>query len=153
MKHIRLLLLASLLFAAGILSCSKHESSPKDGDPAVRAFLENYFRTWSNQDMDGYASCFQDSARITFVTDAKGTLHTETLSDFLHGQRMGHKTATEPMRETADSMIVHSDDRAAIARVPWTLIKGNQRSTGIDHFSLIKTPAGWKIVHLLFYSN
>lgn len=125
---------------------------PKD-EPAVRAFLENYFHTWSTQDMDGYAACFHESARITFVTDPNGSPHSDTLTDFLYGQRMGHKTATEPMRETADSITIQSDDRAAIARVPWTLVKGTQKTTGIDHFSLLKTPAGWKIIHLLFYSN
>jgi hypothetical protein len=147
-----LLLLACLLLFAGTPSCTKQEP-PHQDEPAVRAFLENYFKTWSTQDMDGYAACFHETARVTFVTDRNGTPQSETLSDFLYGQRMGHKTAAEPMRETADSMSILMDDRAALARVPWTLVKGAQKTTGIDHFSLIKTPSGWKIIHLLFYSH
>jgi hypothetical protein len=153
MKRTPLFLLASLLLIAGTPSCSKPDSPQSKDEPAIRAFLENYFKTWSTQDMDGYAACFHETARVTFVTDRNGTPQSETLSDFLYGQRMGHKTAAEPMRETADSMSILMDDRAALARVPWTLVKGAQKTTGIDHFSLIKTPNGWKIIHLLFYSH
>jgi hypothetical protein len=153
MKRTPLFLLASLILVTGTPSCSKPDSPLSKDEPAIRAFLENYFKTWSTQDMDGYAACFHETARITLVTDRNGTPQSETLSDFLYGQRMGHKTAAEPMRETADSMSILSDDRAALARVPWTLVKGTQKTTGIDHFSLIKTPSGWKIIHLLFYSH
>jgi hypothetical protein len=45
------------------------------------------------------------------------------------------------------------DDRAAMARVRWTLVKGSEKSTGIDHFSLIKMAGSWKIIHLLFYAD
>lgn len=152
MKRAHLFLLAILLIFSGTPSCTKQDA-PHQDQPAIHAFLETYFHTWSTQDMDGYAACFHETARITFVTDRNGSTHTDTLTDFLHGQRMGHKTATEPMRETPDSITIQNDDRAAIARVPWTLIKGTQKTTGIDHFSLIKTPTGWKIIHLLFYSN
>jgi len=141
------------LFAPVWLSSCQPSGSSHAEEPAVRAFLDRYFSTWSAQDMDGYASCFHESARITYVADRRGSQRTETLSDFLHGQRMGHKTAAEPMNEVADSMIIQTDDRAALARVHWTLLRGAEKSTGIDHFSLIKTEAGWKIIHLLFYAN
>lgn len=152
MNRSPLLLLVCLLLGVLPPSCTRQETAHQD-EPAVRAFLENYFKTWSSQDMDGYAACFHETARITFVTDRNGTPQTETLADFLFGQRLGHKTATEPMRETPDSISILMDERAALARVPWTLVKGAQKTTGIDHFSLIKTPSGWKIIHLLFYSH
>lgn len=152
MKRTLFLLLLCTLTAAGLSSCDKSGASHPE-EPEVRAFLERYFSTWSAQDMDGYAACFHDAARVTYVADRSGSQRTETLSDFLHGQRMGHKTAAEPMTEIADSMDIQMDDRAALARVRWTLLKGADRSTGIDHFSLIKTTAGWKIIHLLFYAD
>jgi len=153
MKRPHLLLLVTLLIAGILASCARQGIPNNNNEPAVREFLERYFSTWSAQDMDGYAECFHETARITVLTDSGGTPHTETLSDFLHGQRMAHKTATEPMRETADSMTIQADERAAVVRVPWTLLKGSQKSTGFDHFSLIKTSGGWKIIHLLFYGN
>jgi hypothetical protein len=152
MKRALFLRLICLIALIGLPSCEKSDSQLAE-EPAVRAFLERYFSTWSAQDMDGYAACFHESARVTYVADRSGNQRTETLSDFLHGQRMGHKTATEPMTEIADSMDIQTDDRAALARVHWTLLKGAQKSTGIDHFSLIKTTSGWKIMHLLFYAD
>lgn len=144
-------LLGSLLFLFASLACQPTPQSHPD-EVAVREFLTRYFSTWSKQDMDGYASCFHESARVTYLSD-QGEPRTDSLTDFLYGQRMGHKTSPDPMTEVADSMIIQMDSRAAIARVAWTLTKAQQKTTGIDHFSLIKTPAGWKIVHLLFYAN
>ncbi len=154
MKRTALPLLGSLLLMVIAAACGGRSSAPAHpGEPAVRAFLERYFSTWSAQDMDGYAACFHETARVTWLPEGGENPRTDTLSDFLHGQRLGHKTSPEPMTETAGSMEILMDDRAALARVPWTLVKGAQRSTGIDHFSLIKTPAGWKIIHLVFYAD
>jgi len=145
------LLLGSLLLSLFFLSCGPPpEAHPEE--PAVRAFLTRYFSTWSSQDMEGYGDCFHESARITYLPDT-GPPRTDTLTDFLYGQRMGHKTSPDPMSEVADTMHIQMDGRAAIARVSWTLTKAQQKTTGIDHFSLIKTPAGWKIIHLLFYAD
>lgn len=144
-------LLGSLLILLVSFSCSPAPQDNPD-EAAVRDFLTRYFSTWSAQDMDGYADCFHESARVTYLPD-KGQPRTDTLTDFLYGQRMGHKTSPDPMTEVADSMIIQMDDRAAIARVSWALTKSQQKTTGIDHFSLIKTPAGWKIIHLLFYAH
>lgn len=140
---------AALAFLA---SCGARPPAAPPEEKEVRAFLERYFATWSAQDMEGYAGCFHETARITWLS-GEGKPHTDTLSDFLHGQRLGHQTSPEPMRETADHIEILMDDRAALARVRWTLHKGAQRTTGIDHFSLIRTPSGWRIAHLLFYSD
>ncbi len=146
-------LLACLALAAALAACGRSAPAASPQEKEARAFLERYFATWSAQDMDGYAACFHESARVTWLPAKGSNPQTDTLSDFLHGQRLGHQTSPEPMRETADHMDILMDGRAAIARVRWTLLKGAQRTTGIDHFSLIHTPSGWKIIHLLFYSD
>lgn len=102
--------------------------------------------------MDGYAACFHEQARISFV-QADGRVTSDTRSDFLHGQRLAHQTSPERMTEVADQIDLEFDQRAALARVRWTLAKGAQKTTGIDHFSLVRTAQGWKIVHLLFYTD
>ena len=145
--------------ASGLLTaCSPEANSPTApstprAKEEVTAFLHHYFKTWSDQDMDGYAACFHETARITWLPEGKGEPRFDSLSDFLHGQRLSHQTAAEPMRETADHIEILMDDRAALARVQWTLVKGNNRTTGIDHFSLAHTPSGWRITHLLVYST
>jgi hypothetical protein len=143
--------LAGLLLLCCLAGCGR-AGSAREGEDAVRRFLERYFQTWSDQDMEGYGACFHESARVTYL-DQSGAPRTETLSDFLHGQRMGHKTSPVRMTETADTMEVLMDGRAALARVEWTLVKGAEKTRGIDHFSLIQTRQGWKIIHLLFYNH
>lgn len=146
------LALAGLLLAALNTACGRREI-PSPSQEEVRAFLNHYFETWSSQDMDGYAACFHESARVTWLPQGREAPVIDTLADFLHGQRLGHQTAAEPMHEAADHIEILMDERAALARVRWTLIKGRERSTGIDHFSLARTPAGWRIMHLLVYST
>ena len=147
-----ILFLPGVLLVLLALSCARKQASGPE-EAAVRSLLEHYFATWSAQDMDAYGACFHESARITFLPDRSGQVITETLTDFLHGQRMGHKTSATPMRETAESIDIQGDGRAALARVRWKLVKEDKIVTGIDHFSLVKTPAGWKIAHLLFYAD
>lgn len=151
MSRVIAILLGSWVLILGTQSCTPTINTHPE-EPAVREFLTRYFSTWSTQDMEGYGDCFHESARITYLP-ISGPPRTDTLTDFLYGQRMGHKTSPDPMSEVADTMIIQMDERAAIARVSWTLTKAQQKTTGIDHFSLIKTPAGWKIIHLLFYAD
>ncbi len=153
MKRVLLPALTSLLLAFFLAACGGRAEAGHPGEPALRAFLERYFSTWSAQDMEGYAACFHETARVTWLPAKGAAPRTDTLSDFLHGQRLGHQTATEPMHETADHMEILMDERSALARVKWTLVKGAEKTTGIDHFSLVKTPQGWRIIHLLFYSD
>ena len=151
-----LLTLAALLLGVGCGvsggPSAKAPAASAQTETEIRDFLTRYFSTWSAQDMEGYASCFHEQARISFV-QPDGRVTTDTRSDFLHGQRLGHQTSPERMTETADRMDLQFDERAALARVRWTLLKGAQKTTGIDHFSLVRTPQGWKIIHLLFYTD
>lgn len=141
------------LFALlGLAACERASSAhPSEGE--VRLFLQRYFSTWSAQDMQGYGDCFHEQARVSFLPGNGNAPRTEVLSDFLHGQRLAHQTSPEKMTETADSMEILMDDRAAQARVRWTLIKGSVKTSGTDFFSLIRTPSGWKIIHLTFYAD
>ena len=145
-------LLAHCLMLLALSACSPAPQAAHPDEAAVRSFLERYFSTWSARDMEGYGACFHPSARITFMA-GEGRVNTDTLTEFLAGQTLGHQRSPVPMTEVADSMEIHMDERAALARVAWTLTNGAERSTGIDHFSLIKTEQGWKIIHLLFYAD
>lgn len=143
-----MMLLAAVL--PGLSSCEKPTAHPEEA--AVRQFLEHYFATWSARDMDAYAACFHPSARIVLIAPG-GTVRSDGLTDFLHGQRLAHAQAGTPMTETPTEMKIISDNRSAQASVRWKLFKGSEVVTGTDCFTLIKTDSGWKIVSLVFYND
>jgi hypothetical protein len=119
---------------------------------AIRAFLTRYFATWSARDMDGYASCFDPQARILFLSQS-GQLESEGLTDFLHGQRLAHETASVPMSEKPTAMTIQGDAKVAQAAVTWVLTKGSAEERGTDFFTLKHEGDGWKIVTLVFYGE
>jgi len=139
------------ILVSSSLSCSPQAGPAAAGDKDVRAFLDRYFSTWSAKDMDGYGACFHQQARISYLHE--GAPHTQGLTDFLHGQKLSHATAAEPMTEVPTDMKILRDERTAQASVRWKLTKGAEVVTGSDCFTLIKTPSGWKIISLVFYND
>ncbi|MFO1483430.1 MAG: nuclear transport factor 2 family protein [Verrucomicrobiaceae bacterium] len=140
-----------ILVSSFIAGCSPASTPAASDDKDVREFLTRYFSTWSAKDMDGYGACFHEQARISFVH--QGVPHTQGLTDFLHGQKLSHASATTAMTEVPTDMKILRDDRIAQASVRWKLTKGAEITTGTDCFTLIKTPAGWKIMSLVFYND
>jgi hypothetical protein len=118
----------------------------------IETFLNRYFSTWSAKDMDGYGSCFHPTARISFV-EAGGQSGSQGLTDFLHGQKIGHERSPVPMTEVPTNMTITGDARVAQAQVRWKLTKGRVVITGTDFFTLLKTPDGWRIAALVFYND
>jgi hypothetical protein len=139
----------AVLFASLALvlpSCSKADSPD---EAAVRAHLTKYFTTWSAKDMDGYGACFQPQARITFVMNG-GNISVETLTDFLHSQRMAHEQSASPMKEEPTDMKITVGKGIAQAAVRWKLTKDSSSSTGTDFFTLARTADGWRILALVW---
>ena len=146
------LVLGAMLCLVGV-SCDRAPvPAPHPDEPAVRAFLERYFSTWSSQDMDGYGGCFAPEARVTYV-EKGGALSSQGLTDFLHGQKMGHELSKVPMKEVPLVMQISGDMRVAQAAVSWKLTKGDVVERGWDYFTLRKGQDGWRIVSLVFYQD
>lgn len=141
----------AILASSCISACGQQTTRASAADPDVRAFLETYFSTWSARDMEGYGACFHEQARVSYVS--KGVPYTQGLTDFLHSQKLSHATASAPMTEVPTDMKILRDERTAQASVRWKLTKGAEITTGTDCFTLIKTPAGWKIMSLVFYND
>lgn len=141
-----------IILISSFLSACTPTPAAHPSEPAVRTFLERYFSTWSAKDMDGYGSCFHPTARITFVQNG-GQAGSQGLTDFLHGQKLGHESSPVPMTEVPTSMKISGDARVAQAEVRWKLTKGREIVTGTDYFTLLKTPDGWKIAALVFYND
>lgn len=140
-----------LLYACVFIltSCTQAAHQEQSG---IETFLNRYFSTWSAKDMDGYGACFHPTARITFV-ESGGSASSQGLTDFLHGQKVGHERSPEPMTEVPTAMKISGDGRVAQAEVRWKLTKGHSSITGTDFFTLIKTADGWKIGALVFYND
>lgn len=143
-----LAVIALAFLAAG---CAKNAAAHPD-EPAIRSFLDRYFATWSAQDMDEYGALFQDQARVFFV-EKSGGARSEGLTDFLHGQRLGHTQSPVKMVEVPLEMHITGGSRVAQAAVTWKLTKGGEIITGMDYFTLAKTPQGWRIVSLVFFND
>jgi len=146
-RHVIRGLLAMCVFI--LTSCTQAAHQDQGG---IETFLNRYFSTWSAKDMDGYGSCFHPTARITFV-ESGGNASSQGLTDFLHGQKVGHERSPEPMTEVPTAMKISGDGRVAQAEVRWKLTKGRNVVTGTDFFTLIKTAEGWKIGALIFYND
>ncbi len=150
-NHLLPLLLCLGCLLGSLTSCGGTAGSAHPDEKDIQTFLTHYFATWSAKDMDGYGGCFHPTARISFVQDGK--VSSQGLTDFLHGQRLGHERTPIPMTEVPTSMKIHGDPRVAQAEVRWKLTKGPETVTGTDYFTLVKTREGWKIGALVFYND
>lgn len=142
-------LLSALLLSLFLCTCS--QARPTD-EAAINTFLKRYFSTWSAKDMNGYAACFHSTARISFVQTG-GQISIQGLTDFIHGQKVGHERSPVPMTEVPTDIQITGDDRVSQAAVRWKLTKGRETVTGTDYFTLVHTPEGWKIASLVFYND
>lgn len=142
----------SALLVITLLSLTSCSQAAHPDQAGIETFLNRYFSTWSAKDMDGYGSCFHPTARISFV-EKGGQCGSQGLTDFLHGQKIGHERSPEPMTEVPTGMKITGDARIAQAQVRWKLTKGRDVITGTDYFTLLKTPDGWRIAALVFYND
>lgn len=141
--------LLACLLSFFLLSCSQAAHSDSSN---IERFLHRYFSTWSAKDMTGYGGCFHATARISFV-GKNGQTDSQGLTDFIHGQKLGHERSPVPMTEVPTDIKISGDDRVAQAAVRWKLSKGSETVTGTDYFTLVKTADGWKIASLVFYND
>ena len=141
---------AALFFLAGLLAACGRAQHPEQA--AIKAFLDRYFSTWSARDMEGYGACFDPGARVTFV-EKNGRSSSQGLTDFLHGQKLGHERSPSPMTEVPVAKKISGDSRVAFAEVRWRLTKGKDVVTGVDYFTLGRGRDGWRILALVFYND
>ncbi len=146
-----MLLRVCLFFALLLPACAPSATTHPD-DAAVRVMLNHYFNTWSQRDMEGYGKCFDPQARILFVAK-NGDVVSEGVTDFLHGQKLGHEQAASPMSERPLEIKIQGDALIAQAAVKWVLTKGSKEERGTDFFTLRRVGDEWKIVSLVFYAE
>lgn len=124
---------------------------PEDEDkrtPECKKFIELYFSSWSNNEMDVYADCFLNEATIQFI-DTRGQLHSQTKRTFIAEQKMVQSRT--PGLEVPESIEIRFEPNLARAIVYWKLTMNKRVEYGYDHFTLARQDGKWKIVNLVFY--
>ena len=116
--------------------------------PEVKKFVERYFSTWSNNEMDAYADCFLSDAVIQFI-DVKGQLQSQGKRSFIADQRTVQ--ARSPGLEVPETIDIRFEPNLARAVVYWKLTMNKRVEYGYDHFTLARQDGKWKIVNLVFY--
>jgi hypothetical protein len=131
---------------------AKSDAGAKADDPQpaeVKKFIEKYFRTWTNQEMDAYGDCFWPNAVVQYI-DAQGNIDTQQLRDFLAAQRRFQ--TQRPGKEVPLKIEITPEKRLIRAVAYWRLDDGNGRTSyGYDHYTLLERDGKWRIANLTFY--
>jgi pyroglutamyl-peptidase len=136
------------LYQAAPSNQPQPQADPRTAE--VKQFVETYFRTWSNRQMDAYAECFHSDAVIQFI-DSQGRARNQSKEPFCAEQRSVQSTS--PAVEVPTSIDIRFEAKLARAVVAWKLTQGRRVETGYDHFTLIKLGGRWRIVNLVFYGT
>ena len=118
----------------------------------IEQFIQRYFRTWSDRDIDAYGKCFWPNSDIQFI-DARGKITRYSLDKFLASQREAHRRSRHRQTEVAESIEIRFEAKLARAIVYWKLTAGPRVEYGYDHFTLMKNRGKWGIVNLVFYAT
>jgi hypothetical protein len=136
MKRILLIIfLYNLLFFASAQSSTDEQH--------VRQVINTFFNALEKQDTATFYNLHMKGARFYIVSDRNDTIRTASrdISSFTF-----HKedVLKERMRDTGVVIQIH--DRIATVWAPYDIWVNDKFShCGIDAFTLLKTPEGWKI--------
>lgn len=155
-------IIAAVFIAVISIGCSSREEQgeqqPATSDePEVSAdlepFLTSYFASWSEGDMETYKNHFHQRAMIYLIKS--GEVQTAMPRDpFVDGQEAVRAGSKNPGVEKMTAFEAQEDRVAAAVTADWELIQGNERTVGVDRFTLIRDEQWhWKIISLLFYST
>jgi hypothetical protein len=119
----------------------------------LEPFLRSYFETWSRGDMEGYRDHFHEQAMIYLVKNGR-VLVAMPRDPFVDGQEAARSSSEAPGVETMTSFTADEDRHAATVNAQWELIEGEERTVGVDRFTLIRDHQwSWKIVALVYYAT
>jgi len=119
----------------------------------LEPFLNAYFSSWSDNDMQGYRNCFHTSATVVHV--ARGQVNTTVGLDAFITQQANHIASLDhPVSERMVSFTANEDIQGSTVMTRWVYEGKNETYTGVDHFTLIRDAVGaWKIVSLVWYRD
>ncbi len=123
-------------------------------ETAVKQVIISLFEGMKNKDQSLVEKAFHKQAMMhTTIADENGaTLGSNTVQDFVN------RIATTPANTTLDERIldyqIKIDGQMASAWTPYEFyVNDNFSHCGVNSFSLIKTPDGWKITYVIDTRN
>lgn len=147
-KKIKLLLkICILLFCLQVYAESNDALEKK----SIEELIDQYFATWSNQNMEGYEACFHPEAIIHF--ERNGIVKEERLEPFIESQTKAHSYSFDKMKEIPISKKIQFDKTIAQVIVRWKLTAAGREQYGYDYFTVIKYKKKWKIIYLIFNND
>ncbi|MFM8724733.1 MAG: nuclear transport factor 2 family protein [Planctomycetaceae bacterium] len=117
----------------------------------MEKLIEEYFKSWSEQRMQDYGSCFADGAVIQEI--GSGSINTQMKGPFVAQQTTYHKLAIFKAVEVPVRTSIQFEADLCRVVVYWKLTAGPRVQYGYDHFTLMKQKGSWKIVNLVFYGT
>jgi hypothetical protein len=150
-------LVGAIVLAAAFLAGREFAPARPEGlahdREEIRGFLESYFRVWSAGDMVAYRSHFDPSAQVALLDQGRVAVVAE-LDPFMEKEEKLRRETTVPMRERMVSFTADADETTAHVTAQWELKKGDDITTGVDRFTLVRDRQGtWKILFLAFYQR
>jgi len=120
----------------------------------IDLFLNSYFSTWSNKDIEAYQSHFHKDAIVMFITGDQ-VQRNDHIQDFIQGQATVLSNSNGILVEHMTSYTIdHLENKEAYITAQWELINGSIKKTGVDRFILIKGEDDkWKILVLIWSTN
>ena len=148
--QITMALTAIILLGPGCGGPHLSENQPAGQEhPEVRAFLNAYFRAWTEADFTAYGAFFSPRAVIHF-RDRSGQLKRYEVDVFVEGQARKHRRGDGKSEEPI-SMRIEMENECARCLVRWKLTRPDGIETGYNHYLLTRAGDSWQIVSLLFY--
>jgi hypothetical protein len=153
-RSIGVLLVLSLAVVAAAQGTAWAGAQPSSEEAAIRQRIEDFLDRLGNRQIDTLEADFMPNAVIVVSRQTKEGFQNslQTLSEWLAGLR---KNPNAPkFREPISNVHVTLDSgHLAYLRADFQVVRdGKILSSGVDQFTLVRQPGGWKIVAVAYTS-
>lgn len=129
------------------------QSAPTD-EQAVRTTVEDFLDRLGSRRIDTLDDDLTSTALVIVSRQRDGAFETSvrTAAEWLAGMRQG--TPGAPFREPLTNVQVTVDSGSlAYVRADFEVVRDGQvLSSGVDHFTLVRQPEGWKLAVIAYTS-
>ncbi|MFT6010224.1 MAG: hypothetical protein ACI96P_000452 [Candidatus Azotimanducaceae bacterium] len=149
---IAILVLVAIFFGGQVAS-DKLLAHKAGASADLEVFLNAYFLSWSNNDMQDYRDCFHKAAKVIHV--AQGQVDTTVgLDQFIKQQTRYLASLNDPVSEHMISFTTSEDFQGTTVIARWLYEDKDETYTGVNHFTLTRDARGaWKIITLVWYKD
>ncbi len=135
-------------------SARQVEAGGDDHERAIRDTIEDFLQRLGDRQLETLAADFTDTALIVVSRKRDGSFSnsTQTAADWL--ARMRSSTGGQPFREPISNVQISVDSGTlAHVRADFEIVRdGETLASGVDHFTLVLEPDGWKIAVVAYTS-